>query len=196
MLILCIFCYLFFDERISVILADVTLPKSFLKLVALPFGPKFHMALWPLLYIAFPKRLFLQLGMTLGGGGLLLKGIKLLVGRARPYMLFNEGISGMIGPTMHDAYQSLPSGHAFASMAIACSLVHFYPRWRFPLLFGALIIGFVRVSLNYHFVSDALAGMILAKVVSSLVFRNLNSLEKGFYYVKTKIRLPYRSPYS
>lgn len=196
MLILCIFSYLFFDEKIAIWLLEFSLPKFFLKLLAFPFGPKFHMVLWPLIYLIRPKKVWLQLGVTLLLGGLTLKAIKLLLGRARPYLLFSDGITGLFGPNMQDKLQSMPSGHAFTAMAIACSLIYFYPKFRRHLLICACLIGLVRVSLNLHYLSDALAGMSLAQASAKLTFTNLNSLEKGIYYVKSKLRIPNRSPHS
>lgn len=196
MLILCIFSYLFFDEKLAIWLSELPLPKFPLKLLAFPFGPQFHMAFWPVVFLVFRQRIFLQLGATLSIGGLTLKAVKLLLGRARPYLLFSDGITGLFGPNMHDKLQSMPSGHAFAAMALAMSVAYFYPKWKWPLLTGSFVIGLIRVSLNLHYLSDALAGMALAILTAKLVYINLNHLEKGFYYVTTQIRLRYLSSHS
>lgn len=105
------------------------------------------------------------LAVTLAIAGVLGGTLKLLVERSRPE--FPEPVTTASG-------YSFPSGHALNSMAFAlCVLVLLHPRTHGPLraltwallgLFVALV-GLDRVALGVHFVSDVLAGWVVALAV-------------------------------
>jgi membrane-associated phospholipid phosphatase len=83
--------------------------------------------------------------------------VKHLVGRTRP---------GLAHPVAHASGLSFPSGHSqSAAVAVGILLVLFVPRGRLwiaaPALLWPLAIGFSRVALGVHYVSDVLAGWAL-----------------------------------
>lgn len=95
------------------------------------------------------------------GSSLLNSVVKAAVNRPRPVVDH---------PLVHLPNASFPSGHAQAAMTgYAVLLLVFLPviapRWRRPAIAGAavmvLAIGFSRVALAAHFVSDVVAGFIL-----------------------------------
>jgi len=106
-------------------------------------------------------RLAVFVVVTVAGSALLNALVKLVVHRARPVVA---------DPVAHAAGKSFPSGHAqSAIVAASVLLLVFLPvvrsRWR-PLaaavaLAMVLAIGFARVTLGVHFVSDVLAGYAL-----------------------------------
>lgn len=97
---------------------------------------------------------------TAATGGLLNRLVKALVGRERPW--FPDPLADSGG-------YSFPSGHAMNSavvfVAVAAALVILSrrsPRWLVPAVAGlVLAIGFTRVALGVHFVSDVVGGWLL-----------------------------------
>ncbi len=103
--------------------------------------------------------------VTMAIGGILGVVLKLLVDRARP--AFPE-------PVAHASGYSFPSGHALNSMlGVGVLLLVFLPVLRgagrlLAYLAGAAVVlltGFDRVALGVHYVSDVLAGWVVALAV-------------------------------
>jgi undecaprenyl-diphosphatase len=100
-----------------------------------------------------------------GGGQLLVALMKLLFSRERPRPFFPE-----LAPESY----SFPSGHAFSVLVLAALLVYFLlgtvRNWQFRLRlitaasFAALLIGLSRCYLGVHWLSDVLAGFLLAVI--------------------------------
>lgn len=116
-------------------------------------------ALWALRRGA--RRLAIFLAVTSIGGGLVDSAVKIAVGRPRPEV--DEPIATAIG-------KSFPSGHSMS--AVVCYgalLLAFLPllsgRWRTAAIAGTAtlvaLIGFSRLTLGVHFVSDVLGGYVL-----------------------------------
>ena len=106
-------------------------------------------------------RLAVFLVVTTLGGGLLDTIVKEAVGRARPSLVDP-------GATAHG--KSFPSGHAMSSTVVYGSLLMvFLPvigrRYRPVVLGGAVLlvaaIGFTRLALGVHFITDVLGGIVL-----------------------------------
>jgi membrane-associated phospholipid phosphatase len=108
------------------------------------------------------RRLALFVAVTMLGSWLLNSLVKLAVDRARPVLP---------DPVAHAGGLSFPSGHAQnATVAVAVLLLVFTPvllgAWRrrtavVLALAWVLVVGFARVGLGVHFVSDVLAGYVL-----------------------------------
>jgi len=106
-------------------------------------------------------RLAAWLVVTVFGGGLLSSTVKAAVGRKRPLLAH---------PVAHAASASFPSGHALGSVVgVGALLLVFLPSARratrpFLLTFGALwvlAIGFSRLGLGVHYLTDVLGGYLL-----------------------------------
>ncbi|WP_116710801.1 phosphatase PAP2 family protein [Actinomycetospora cinnamomea] len=126
-------------------------PASWVVLTAL------SVALW------WRRRRRLALYVVVTGLGLLVlnPGVKELVGRLRPVV--EEPVATAPGP-------SFPSGHALGSLvtygvALLVLLPAIPQRWRRPAIAGAaslvVLIGFTRVALGVHFLSDVVGGWLL-----------------------------------
>jgi membrane-associated phospholipid phosphatase len=123
-------------------------------------------------------RLALFVVVTVGGSALLNVLVKLVVHRARPVVA---------DPVAHAAGMSFPSGHA-QSAIVACSvlLLVFLPALRGPARVLAvaaavamvLAIGFARVTLGVHFVSDVLAGYVLGAAWVAGMIAAFNALRR------------------
>ncbi len=111
--------------------------------------------------------------------------LKYVVGRERPCSKFDDTQQLIERPK----YYSFPSGHtasSFSVFAVAFALCDIYV-W-LPVLLFATVMGFSRVYLRVHYLSDVLAGIVLGIVcgtisvfvsnaayykLSSLIFKNL-----------------------
>jgi undecaprenyl-diphosphatase len=111
------------------------------------------------------RRLAVWLLVTMGVGGLLGLLLKQVVARARP---------SFPDPLWQAGGYSFPSGHALNSMVFACCvlvLAHPVTRGgrRRALWAGAvgfvLLVGFDRIALGVHYVSDVVAGWIVALAI-------------------------------
>jgi undecaprenyl-diphosphatase len=119
-------------------------------------------------------RLGIFVAVTVAGSSLLNTLVKLAVDRARPVLP---------DPVAHAGGMSFPSGHAQGAMvAFSVLLLVFLPRmpsrWRPVAVVVAVAmvlgIGFSRIALGVHFVSDVLAGYVLGAawvVAMTAIFR-------------------------
>ena len=134
----------------------VTQPRYFQLAVAV-------MAIW--LLVRGSRRIPLWAAVTMAVGGLLGVLIKGVVGRHRPVVT---------DPIVHISGYSFPSGHALNSMlgvgVLLLALVPLLGRrstiaaWVVGVLI-VLVVGFDRVAIGAHFISDVLAGWVVALAV-------------------------------
>ena len=120
--------------------------------------------------------------------GILSQLIKHLMGRARP-SLFD-----VVGPYHFDVFSisarfaSFPSGHTVTAFTVALALGWFMPRWRWPLLAVAALVGISRIAVGAHFPSDVLAGALLGigstlALRKAFAFRHIVFRPKGHGFV-------------
>ena len=96
--------------------------------------------------------------------------LKHLFGRARPRLYDTVGAFHFDVFAIHATYASFPSGHAVTAFAMATAILFLSPRWGWPLLALAALVGVSRVAIGAHYVSDVLAGAALG-VASALLLR-------------------------
>lgn len=103
-----------------------------------------------------------------------------IVGRARPFMVFEE--ARQLVP-MEAAYDSFPSGHASLSFALAFVVFKHDRDWGIAFLILAALIALGRVFTGLHFPVDVLTGALVgwfaAWVVSALENRQWNKIERA-----------------
>ncbi|HEV2760305.1 MAG TPA: phosphatase PAP2 family protein [Acidimicrobiales bacterium] len=124
----------------------------------------FYVIVIPAIYWVWRRghvRLAVFLVVTTLGGGLLDTIVKEAVGRARP---------SLVDPVATAHGKSFPSGHAMSSTVVyGALLMVFLPvigrRYRPFVLGGAVVlvtaIGFTRLALGVHYISDVLGGFVL-----------------------------------
>ncbi len=101
--------------------------------------------------------------LTLLSGGLITLVLKHLVGRARPFMLLEQGVYGLAEPFLGAPFNSFPSSHAFTAFAVALVLARVLPACRVPLMASAIGLSACRVLTLEHFPSDVIASALIAR---------------------------------
>ena len=94
---------------------------------------------------------------------------KRAIGRGRPMHFDQTGLFGMQPNWADWTYQSFPSGHATTAFALAAVIGFVSPRWWYPGLGLAVVIGVSRVALGVHYPSDVVAGAFLGILGAYLV---------------------------
>jgi len=94
------------------------------------------------------------------------QGLKHGIGRPRPRLHREEEF--FTGPSLESGLDSFPSGHASASFAVAAVVARRHPALAWPAYALAGFVTVTRVFRGSHFMSDALAGVVLGLVVGTL----------------------------
>jgi lipid A 4'-phosphatase len=118
---------------------------------------------------AIPGFMFLAVAAS----GLIVDLLKIVVGRARPKLLFATGTYDFGWFGLRSDEWSFPSGHAATAAALMTALWCLWPR---PLLFyiaAAALIAVSRVMIGAHYLSDVIAGAVVAVVVTRAIARPL-----------------------
>lgn len=124
------------------------------------------------------SRIFLSMLIACALAGVAARVVKIGVGRARPSVQTQAGWSG---PSLSAKYHAFPSGHTAASTAFFAVL--FLVRWRIGLacLPIPLLIGFSRMYVTAHYLSDvvfaAILGLVCALLVARFVLRPIENLK-------------------
>ncbi|NTU67542.1 MAG: phosphatase PAP2 family protein [Chlorobiaceae bacterium] len=111
--------------------------------------------------------------MSVAVSGLAADLLKLLLGRARPMLLFDPGTFGFGGFRFGYEWNSFPSGHSATALSVAVALSLLQPRYRLPFLAAGVLIAASRVVLCHHYLSDVLAGSMLGAATAMLLYQRL-----------------------
>jgi undecaprenyl-diphosphatase len=109
---------------------------------------------------------FLFLFVAVAASGIANDILKIIFGRARPKMLFGDGLYGFSFFQFSARMNSFPSGHSDTAFALATALVLLLPRWRIPVFAIAVLVPISRVVVGAHYPSDVLAGAFLGVVTT------------------------------
>ncbi len=120
---------------------------------------------------AAARMLFVFLSVAVPG--LLVDLIKGIIGRARPWELFNHGTYGFSPLQFNANYQSFPSGHTACAVGVGVALAILVPRWRALFLAAGAAVALTRVIVAAHYLSDVLGAAVLSWVV-------VHALERRF----------------
>ncbi|HIM10260.1 TPA: phosphatase PAP2 family protein, partial [Candidatus Poribacteria bacterium] len=124
------------------------------------FGNSYAVIGLSLLTVTYGKEKNRQTGRLMSsaflGSSLIVYTAKRLINRRRPL-------------DIHDTdTPALPSGHTANAFAMATILGNRHPKLRIPLYIGAGMVGFSRIYLGRHYVSDVLMGATVATGVGLL----------------------------
>ncbi len=107
----------------------------------------------------------LQAGFVLvavAGAGLAGDLMKPLFGRTRPKLLFDQGVAAFTWHGAHADHWSFPSGHTITVVALALALTQIERRGAALYGAAALLVMASRIVLDEHYLSDVLAGALVA----------------------------------
>jgi len=111
-------------------------------------------------------RIFLSMLIALAIAGVVGRGIEIATGRARPSVRTEE-----VWNRFSSKYHAFPSGHVTASMAFFGVLFFANRRVAVACLPIPILIGFSRIYLGAHYLSDVVCGVILGILSAVLVAR-------------------------
>jgi undecaprenyl-diphosphatase len=95
--------------------------------------------------------------------------LKVIFGRARPFMWLAGDSSGFHPFRFKSDLNSFPSGHTTTSFAAAVALSALFPRLRVLFFLVAAAIGASRIAQDVHYLSDVVAGAALGLTVAVLI---------------------------
>jgi membrane-associated phospholipid phosphatase len=113
-----------------------------------------------------PIRKIAAIFITVAAAGLADDALKIVFGRARPYVWLAGDDSGFSFFRYGAKFASFPSGHTTTSVAAALAFGAVLPRWRPAFLLAALLIALSRIVLGVHYLSDVIAGALLGTAVA------------------------------
>jgi membrane-associated phospholipid phosphatase len=124
-------------------------------------------------------RVFISMLLALALAGAAARVIKIATGRTRPSVkieaqhLASQG-AGWNGPRVSERFHAFPSGHTAASMAFFAVLL--FANWRIGLacLPIPLLIGFSRMYVGAHYLSDVVCAALLGLLCAFLAARLLS----------------------
>jgi membrane-associated phospholipid phosphatase len=121
--------------------------------------------------MSYWAEVFLFLLMAIAVTGLACDLLKFICGRARPTLLFHDGVYGFFFFEAKGKLASFPSGHAATIAALATALFLIAPKgWKLYLP-AAIAVALSRVILSVHYLSDIVAGAYLGIATTMLVQR-------------------------
>ena len=93
-------------------------------------------------------------------------GLKFILGRYRPVMLFENNLYGLTLFSTEWALNSSPSGHTFRAFALMTALSLLYRKFAVVFISIAVLIGLSRVVVTAHYPSDVLFGAFIGVITS------------------------------
>jgi membrane-associated phospholipid phosphatase len=129
-----------------------------------------------------------QIAATMGTTYLAALVLKHIADKQRPYQAY----PGCITAYNSDSDGSWPSGHSAGSAALTISLCLRYPKWYViaPSVAYTLYMGFSRIHLGMHYVSDVLSGYALGAVVAV----GVHALRSELFDITSPLLQPRVSP--
>ncbi|MEJ2673072.1 MAG: phosphatase PAP2 family protein [Deltaproteobacteria bacterium] len=101
------------------------------------------------------------------------EGLKYLLGRYRPIMLFKNNLYGMHFFSSKWALNSTPSGHTLRAFSLFTALSLLYKRFAVVFISIAVLIGASRVVVTAHYASDVLFGAFLGTFTAFWTYKYL-----------------------
>jgi membrane-associated phospholipid phosphatase len=190
----CIFSYFFLDKPIALEMRNLD-PHliAFAEFMTL-FGKGFfyYIALI-LLYIFFKfirksrewanHAAFLFIAISVPG--FLCNLLKMILGRARPILLYTEQLYGFTFFQTNAVYLSFPSGHSVLITSLMIGLCFIFKRYWAAFVLIALLISATRVIVGAHYLSDIMAGMYLAIMLVPIIYRYTRYIQSFAYFFST-----------
>ncbi len=103
------------------------------------------------------------------------EGLKVLLARYRPVMLFESGVYGLHFFSTKWALNSTPSGHTLRAFSIMTALSMLFPRGRILFLTIAVLVGISRIAVTAHYPSDVLFGAFIGIFSALWIYKLQNA---------------------
>lgn len=188
--IVTLICYFFIDIPLAHLCkTSPSVVKKGARFFSNLIDPKYHIFFWPFLYFVFrflykkeilANRCLLVL-VTIPTSFIMTEILKKILGRARPELLFSHEQYGFTFFTLSNHFSSFPSGHACTIGAICGAFACLYPRLWVPLFLLSFILGFTRVILTAHFLSDVMIGVVIGFLVAQWVYKMMKKEHVRFF---------------
>jgi membrane-associated phospholipid phosphatase len=107
-------------------------------------------------------------------------GLKIIFGRARPELLFNNGLYGFQWFEYTRPFWSFPSGHTATLMGFMLGSCIVWPKYRWVFLGIGFLVMLSRVILLQHYISDVMVSAYLALIEIGLLQWVLNRYAPNF----------------
>ena len=109
-------------------------------------------------FSAIPAFLF----FSIAASGIVVDVLKFLFGRTRPKLLFGHGVDDFGWLGLRPDHWSFPSGHSATIVALLTALWFLWPQHVLFYILVAAIVSLSRVAVGAHYLSDVLAGALVA----------------------------------
>jgi membrane-associated phospholipid phosphatase len=120
---------------------------------------------------------FLFLSVAFSGIGVNI--LKVIFGKARPKLLYDENFFGFTWFADTYNYFSFPSGHTTTAFAVATALSLMLPRYGIFFYMYAVLMALSRVLSWWHYPSDVIAGLLLGTIVTLILYNSKKISFKG-----------------
>ena len=162
-----------FDPRVAVSMNN--LRTDFLSSFFLNFGSLGTIAILLIILTAVffqqrKKEMILPLWFAAGLSAAISFFLKILVQRPRPFQLGFISLIDSVGKASYSTWDfSFPSFHTMIAFAVVPFLDKEFPKFKYVWIALAVIIGFSRMYLGLHFLSDVVSGGLIGYIIGVLV---------------------------
>lgn len=115
-------------------------------------------------YFFVQKRDFYFLSLAFIFTKIISSSLKFIFGKSRVELFYKDDIYQFSPFNFDYNYQSMPSGHTSSAFFLFFAFGYLFPRYRIYLFMLALSVGFSRIALHKHYLSDILAGILVAYI--------------------------------
>lgn len=114
--------------------------------------------------------------LVYGANALSFLSLKFLTGRERPFLnhdaILRVSVGGGDGGRISWVASSFPSGHTVMAFAIAALISRYHREYRWIAYGTAVVVGFSRVYLGVHYLTDVVTGAAIGWALTKLMLRS------------------------